>query len=85
MSTMTDTKPTRIRRSFSKEFKASAVRLVLEEGKSVCAAARDLAGGRPPRYSVLYGGIDAINARMTEQHRTVSLRNAFALRDLPFR
>ena len=42
MSTMADTKPTRTRRSFSEEFKASAVRLVLEERKSVCAAARDL-------------------------------------------
>ena len=30
------------RRSFSEEFKANAVRLVLEEGNSVCAAARDL-------------------------------------------
>jgi transposase len=37
---MTDTKPPR--RSFIEEFKANAVRLVLEEGKSVCAAARDL-------------------------------------------
>lgn len=40
MSTMTDTK--RKRRSFSEEFKAGAVRLVLEEGKTVAAAARDL-------------------------------------------
>jgi hypothetical protein len=30
-------------------------------------------GGRPPRYSVLYGGIDAFNARMTEQKRGLSL------------
>lgn len=42
MSTMTDTKPHRPRRSFTEEFKANAVRLVLQEGKSVCAAARDL-------------------------------------------
>jgi transposase len=42
MSTMPETKPHRARRSFSAEFKASAVRLVLEEGKSVAAAARDL-------------------------------------------
>jgi transposase len=42
MSTMADTKPTRVRRSFSEEFKASAVRLVLDEGKSVCAVPRDL-------------------------------------------
>jgi transposase len=32
----------RIRRQFSEEFKAGAVRLVLEEGKSVGAVAREL-------------------------------------------
>jgi transposase len=42
MSTMSDTKPKRSRRSFTDEFKAGAVRLVLEEGKTVGAAARDL-------------------------------------------
>jgi len=31
-------------------------------------------GGRPPRYSVTYGGIDAFNALMTEQRRSLSLR-----------
>jgi hypothetical protein len=30
-------------------------------------------GGRPPRYSVKYGGIDAFNARMTEARRGLSL------------
>ena len=30
-------------------------------------------GGRPPRYSVRYGGIDAFNALMTEQRRDLSL------------
>ena len=30
-------------------------------------------GGRPPRYSVLYGGIDAFNAQMTKQKRSLSL------------
>ena len=30
-------------------------------------------GGRPPRYSVRYGGIDAFNALMTEQRRGLSL------------
>jgi transposase len=35
-------KPRRARRSFTDEFKASAVRLVLDEGKSVSAVARDL-------------------------------------------
>ena len=42
MSTMPETKRKRSRRSFSEEFKAGAVRLVLEEGKTVGAAARDL-------------------------------------------
>jgi len=42
MSTMPDRKSKRSRRSFTEEFKAGAVRLVLDEGKSVCAAARDL-------------------------------------------
>jgi hypothetical protein len=32
-----------------------------------------LQGGRPPRYSVLYGGIDAFNAQMTELKRGLSL------------
>jgi hypothetical protein len=31
-----------------------------------------LAGGRPPRYSTLYGGIDAFNAQITEQKRGLS-------------
>jgi DinB superfamily len=30
-------------------------------------------GGRPPRYSVQYGGIDAFNALMTERRRHLSL------------
>ena len=38
---MADT-PKRARRQFTDEFKASAVRLVLDEGKTVGAAARDL-------------------------------------------
>ena len=42
MSTMADKKPKRTRRSFTDEYKASAVRLVLDEGKTVAAAARDL-------------------------------------------
>ena len=32
-----------------------------------------LAGGTPPRYSIRYGGIDAFNARMTKQKRSLSL------------
>lgn len=42
MSTMADTRQKRARRDFTEEFKAGAVRLVLDEGKSVGAAARDL-------------------------------------------
>jgi transposase len=42
MSTMAETTRKRTRRSFSDEFKAGAVRLVLEEGKTVGAVARDL-------------------------------------------
>ncbi len=32
-----------------------------------------LQGKRPPRYSVVYGGIDAFNAQMTELKRNLSL------------
>jgi hypothetical protein len=32
-----------------------------------------LKGGRPPRYSVKYGGIDAFNALMTQQKKHLSL------------
>ncbi len=40
-----------------------------------------LAGGRPPRYSVTYGGIDAFNARMTEQKKDQSLAEVLRRRD----
>jgi transposase len=36
------TKPPRVRRSFTAEFKAGAVRLVIDEGKSVGQVAREL-------------------------------------------
>ena len=39
---MADTGKRRVRRTFTDEFKAGAVRLVLDEGKTVGAAARDL-------------------------------------------
>ena len=42
MSGTANQKPRRTRRRFSDEYKAGAVRLVLDEGKSVAAAARDL-------------------------------------------
>lgn len=40
-----------------------------------------LTGGRPPRYSVTYGGIDAFNARMTEQRKDLSLEQVLQRRD----
>jgi transposase len=39
---MADTPKRRPRRLFTDEFKASAIRLVIDEGKTVAAAARDL-------------------------------------------
>ena len=42
MSPMPDTKPKRTRRTFTDDFKAGAIRLVLDEGRSVAGAARDL-------------------------------------------
>ena len=40
-----------------------------------------LVGGRPPRYSVIYGGIDAFNALMAERTRSLSLAEVFAQAD----
>jgi DinB superfamily len=40
-----------------------------------------LAGGRPPRYSVRYGGIDAFNAQMTEQSKGLPLGEVLRRRD----
>jgi hypothetical protein len=40
-----------------------------------------LTGEKPPRYSVLYGGIDAFNARMTEQKKNLSLSEVLRQRD----
>ena len=42
MSRMPDTKGRRPRRQFDEEFKAQAVRLVLQDGKSIGAVAHDL-------------------------------------------
>jgi transposase len=42
MSTMADRKPRRTRRRFTDDYKAGAVRLVLDEGQTVAAAAHDL-------------------------------------------
>ena len=40
-----------------------------------------LTGGRPPRYSVTYGGIDAFNARMTEQRKDLPLADVLRQQD----
>ncbi len=40
-----------------------------------------LAGGRPPKYSVKYGGIDAFNARMTKLKSNLSLSEVLKLRE----
>ena len=40
-----------------------------------------LEAGRPPRYSVTYGGIDAFNAQMTEQKRGLTLSEVLQQRD----
>ena len=38
-------------------------------------------GGRPPRYSVRYGGIDAFNALRTEERRHLSLADVLRQHD----
>jgi DinB superfamily len=40
-----------------------------------------LEGKRPPRYSVIYGGIDAFNAKTTEQKKKLSLLEVFRSRE----
>jgi hypothetical protein len=40
-----------------------------------------LAGGRPPRYSVTYGGIGAFNAQTAERKRGLSLAEVLRQRD----
>jgi len=42
MATMADSKARRTRRRFTEDYKTGAVRLVLDEGKTVAGAARDL-------------------------------------------
>jgi DinB family protein len=40
-----------------------------------------LAGDRPPRYSVTYGGIDAFNAQTTQRNKDLSLSEVLQERD----
>ena len=42
---------------------------------------RILEGGKPPKYSITYGGIDAFNAQMTEEKRNLSLSEVLKQRD----
>jgi len=42
-------------------------------------------GGRPPRYSVTYGGIDAFNAMMTERKRGLPLPDVLNEQELTHR
>jgi hypothetical protein len=44
-----------------------------------------LAGGRPARYSVTYGGIDAFNALMVERKRDLALAEVLRERDATHR
>ena len=44
-----------------------------------------IAGGRPPRYSVAYGGIDAFNAMMAERKRDMSLSDVLTEQDATHR
>ena len=40
-----------------------------------------LAGGKPPRYSVTHGGINAFNAQMTARNRELPLAEVISRRD----
>ncbi len=40
-----------------------------------------LAGGTPPRYSAMYGGMDAFNAQMAEKKSNLSLSEVLRQRD----
>ena len=42
---------------------------------------RILAGGKPPRYSDVYGGIDAFNAQVIAERRKLSLAEVLRQRD----
>lgn len=51
------------------------------EEEALAHLPRILTGGRPPRYSVRYGGIDAFNAQKTEQHSPLSLAEVLRRQD----
>lgn len=40
-----------------------------------------LTGGKPPRYSIVYGGIDAFNALMTDRRKNLPLGEVLKQRD----
>ena len=64
MSTMTDTKGRRTRRSFTDDSTTEAVRLVLDAGKTVASAARDLGLTESSRRH----GVEAGPRRSDEGH-----------------
>jgi transposase len=88
MSSMVKTGGRRARRAFSEEFRAGAVRLVLEEGKSAGAVARDLdltesalrawvARARADRTKGKSGGLTTLEreelARLRKENRQLRL------------
>ena len=79
MSTMAETtKPRRLRRQFDDEFKASAVRLVLDEGKSVGWVARDL----DLTESALRNWVDHVRADRTKGRTGLTTEEREELRRL---
>ena len=84
MSTMADAKSRRPRRRFTDEFKQQAVRLVLEEGKSVTAVARELdlvasALGQWVRHAQADRTKGRTGLTTTEREELVRLRKALRI------
>ena len=84
MSTMADAKSRRPRRLFTDEFKQQAVRLVLEEGKSVTAVARELdlvasALGQWVRHAQADRTKGRTGLTTTEREELVRLRKALRI------
>jgi len=51
------------------------------EEEALAHLALILAGGKPPRYSVTHGGINAFNAQMTQRNRDLPLSEVLRRRD----
>ena len=83
MATMADSKGRRTRRSFTDDYKAGAVRLVLDEGKTVAAAARDLGLTESSlRNWVEQARADRTKGRLTRS--SCSIKSSW-MRGLPYR